>query len=134
MSGHVPGHASPPGGPKVLPPYGAAQGSRRPSRGPSGLLEDERAGLQIFDVPVTGSFEEVSWERISDRPADVILIDARPGLEHGFLDKHPIWPTLPPAMAGQVGNWYVGTMYRMPFFTEKLRELAAVIDSSRNIV
>lgn len=99
----------------------------------SELSEYEALGLDILDPPVGVTDEEVSWERISGRPADVILVDSRPFVDTGFLAEHPVWPTLPAVAADQVGEWYVGTMYRMPFFTAQLRKLAALIGRSRNV-
>lgn len=105
------------------------------SPGPdSEVAEYEALGLTFLSVGEPG-FSEISWETIGAQPADVILLDARnfgEGVE--FLDTHPIWPTLPAVQADQVGNWFVGTMYRMPFFTRQLRELTALIERSRDVV
>lgn len=96
----------------------------------SELAEYEALGLRIIGVGEPG-FTEISWETIGEQPADVVLLDGRSfGADLEFLATHPIWPTLPAVRAGQVGSWFVGTMYRMPFFTRQLRELAALVERS----
>ena len=106
----------------------------RPARD-NELREYAALGVEIYSHAAAGEFEEVSWERMPERPADVYLVDSRLGfVDLDFLAEHPIWTSLPAVQAGQVGRHFLGTVYRIPLVTALLQELAELISQAENLV
>jgi iron complex transport system substrate-binding protein len=105
--------------------------------GYSDLQLYQALGLDVV-VPTTNlqyGWEELSWERADKYPADVILYDGRAGtLSPEQLAQQPTWKALPAVEAEQIGPWYVGTTYSVPFFTEHVKELTALLERSQDIV
>ena len=99
------------------------------------LLAYRELGLDVV-VPrgrVEAGFEMLSWEVVDKYPADVVLLDARPGsLQSGGeeLRGQELWRRLPAVEAGQVGTWWTGSTYDLTFFTRHLEEVTALIDRS----
>lgn len=102
--------------------------------GYSDLQEYHAAGIDVV-VPkanIDFGWETLSWERVDKYAADIILYDGRAGtLTPEELAKRPTWARLPAVEAGQIGPWYVGTTYSLPFFTEHVKELTALIERSQ---
>jgi hypothetical protein len=70
------------------------------------------------------SWAEVSWEKMSDYPADVLLVhDASADYE-----DNPVYKSLPAVKAGQLGTWDDKRAYTYDGYAEWLGELADVID------
>ncbi|WP_424188015.1 ABC transporter substrate-binding protein [Actinokineospora sp. G85] len=89
-------------------------------------------------VPTAGeqpSWDELSWERVSTYPADLVLTDAREfTLSRDELAKQPTWAQLPAVRAGQVGLWHAETPMSYQKLTPVIRELAEQIEKARTDV
>jgi len=89
-------------------------------------------GLDIVKHQTNDFFEALSWEQANKYPADLILVDQRPGLlTQEQLNAIPTWTSLPAVQAGQVGPWYAGAPYSHKRFAPIMRELAEIIRKSR---
>lgn len=90
-------------------------------------------GLDIVTHETEDFFESLSWEQANKYPADLILVDQRPGLlTQEQLNAIPTWTSLPAVQAGQVGPWYAGAPYSHHRFAPIMRELAEIIRNSRD--
>ena len=93
------------------------------------LSED---GLELVgpDSSDDSSWAEVSWEKMSDYPADVILVhDASADFE-----DNPVYESLPAVRAGQLGTWDDKRAYTYDGYAAWLGELAEVLDGAQEIV
>ncbi|GAA1859804.1 ABC transporter substrate-binding protein [Brevibacterium marinum] len=92
------------------------------------LTED---GLHLVgpDSGADTSWAEVSWEKISDYPADVMLIhDASADFE-----DNPVFKSLLPVKHDQLGTWDDKRAYTYDGYTQWLGELADVLESARDL-
>ena len=98
----------------------------------SDLREFEAWGLEVQSGESSDPYWEiVSWENADKYPADLILYDGRataPSLDE--LAEIPLWNELPAVQANQLAPWHMeeGVSYRL--FTEHVKELTAVIETS----
>lgn len=105
----------------------------------SDLAEYMTAGLS-FVVPedtaaFDGLWEGLSWEQAKKYAADVILYDGRAGSQTpDQLAESATWATLPAVQAGQTGAWYMGTTFRLSFFTQHVRELTSLLENSKKVI
>jgi iron complex transport system substrate-binding protein len=71
----------------------------------------EELGMDIVTPEEEGAvWGELSWEQAPKYEADLILNDARPGVEFTLPEEIatiPIWNELPAVQAEQVGPWYL---------------------------
>lgn len=93
------------------------------------LVED---GVQLTgpEKRAESSWAELSWETISDHPADVILV-------HDYseaFEENPIYQSLPAVQAGQLGTWDDKRSYIYEDYTAWLTELAGVLEKAQDIV
>lgn len=93
------------------------------------LVED---GVQLTgpDKGAESALAELSWETISDLPADVILV-------HDYseaYEENPIYQSLPAVQAGQLGTWEDKRSYIYEDYTAWLTELAGVLEKAQDIV
>jgi iron complex transport system substrate-binding protein len=108
----------------------------------SDLMVFETLGLNLVHPPLEavaesdGYWEELSWENVDKYPADIILLDARAaGLPADELvPQQPTFARLPAVEAGQTGEWFVGTMYRLPIFVQSVEDLTALVERSKQVV
>lgn len=93
------------------------------------LSED---GLTLVGPDATGesSWAEVSWEKMSDYPADVVLVhDASSDYE-----DNPVYTSLPAVKEDQLGTWDDKRAYTYGGYAKWLNELADVLESAKKIV
>lgn len=77
-----------------------------------------------------GGWAEVSWEKISDYPSDVLLV-------HDFsaeYEDNPIYRSLPAVKAEQLGTWDDKRAYIYDGYAEWLGELAEVLEKAKDVV
>jgi iron complex transport system substrate-binding protein len=97
------------------------------------LAEFRALGVDVIDPTSTEPYwEQLSWERAGEYPADLIIHDVRSfSLQPDVLaDDRPTWTTLPAVQAGQVGAWSAEAVLSYQGFAAALRDLAAEIDAS----
>ena len=91
-------------------------------------------GVDIV-APTAGeqpTWDELSWERASTYPADLILTDARQfTLSQDELAKIPTWAQLPAVQAKQLGLWHAETPMSYQKLAPVIRELTGVIEKAR---
>ncbi|GAA0034483.1 ABC transporter substrate-binding protein [Brevibacterium metallidurans] len=97
--------------------------------GVASMLADDGVRLAGPDAGADSSWAEVSWEKISDCPADVILVhDA----SADYADN-PIFTALPTVAANQLGSWDDKRAYTYDGYAAWLNELADVLDRADDI-
>lgn len=100
------------------------------SSGIADMLTEDGITLVGPDATDDSSWAEVSWEKMSDYPADVLLVhDASADFE-----DNPVYKRLPAVEAGQLGTWDDKRAYTYDGYAEWLGELADVIDGAKEIV
>ncbi|WP_231443861.1 ABC transporter substrate-binding protein [Brevibacterium zhoupengii] len=93
------------------------------------MLSDDGLNLVGPESGADTSWAEVSWEKISDYPADVMLIhDASTDYE-----DNPIFTSLLPVKHEQLGTWDDKRAYTYDGYTQWLGELADVLEAAKNI-
>lgn len=94
------------------------------------MLSDDGLNLVGPDAGGDSSWAEVSWEKMPDYPADVLLVhDASADFE-----DNPIYTRLPAVTAGQVGTWDDKRAYTYAGYAEWLGDLAEVLENAKVIV
>lgn len=90
--------------------------------------------LYVEDDPL--QFQEVSWERLGDFSADLLLKDDRDNsyTYEQLAEEQPLWSTLPAVAAGQTHFWRVAKRPTYRGFVPVLTELVEVINESRDDV
>lgn len=95
-------------------------------------------GLDIVtpEIDVSEFFELLSWERVDQYPADLLLYDARgQAYTRDQLMAEPTFAALPAAEAGQLAPWRVEAPYSHLTYAQVLEELTtAVRDADPDIV
>ncbi|WP_210603754.1 ABC transporter substrate-binding protein [Brevibacterium oceani] len=100
------------------------------SSGIADMLSEDGITLVGPESSDDSSWAEVSWEKMSDYPADVLLVhDASADYE-----DNPVYKSLPAVKAGQLGTWDDKRAYTYDGYAEWLVELADVIDGAKKIV
>ena len=100
------------------------------------LLFFQELGLDIVqpEVEPTAVWEELSWEQANKYPVDLIMNDARPGVEWTLpeeLAQIPIWNSLPAVQAKQVGPWYLAFLIPShASYAPVLQEMVGVIEAA----
>jgi iron complex transport system substrate-binding protein len=100
------------------------------------LLFFQELGLDIVvpEVEEDAVWEELSWEQGNKYPVDLILNDARLGVEMTLpeeLAENPIWSSLPAVQANQVGPWYLlNVIPSHASYAPVLQEMAGVIETA----
>ncbi|SMX86858.1 iron complex transport system substrate-binding protein [Brevibacterium sp. 239c] len=93
------------------------------------MLTDDGLNLVGPESGKDTSWAEVSWEKMSDYPADVILVhDASTDYE-----DNPIFKSLPPVKHKQLGTWDDKRAYTYDGYTDWLGELADVLEEAKDI-
>lgn len=93
------------------------------------MLTDDGLNLAGPESGTDSSWAEVSWEKMSDYPADVMLIhDASTDYE-----DNPIFNRLLPVKHNQLGTWDDKRAYTYDGYTEWLGELADVLEEAKSI-
>lgn len=93
------------------------------------MLTDDGLNLVGPESGTDSSWAEVSWEKMSDYPADVMLIhDASTDYE-----DNPIFNSLLPVKHNQLGTWDDKRAYTYDGYTEWLGELADVLEEAKSI-
>lgn len=93
------------------------------------MLTDDGLNLVGPEPGKDTSWAEVSWEKMSDYPADVMLIhDASTDYE-----DNPIFKSLPPVKHKQLGTWDDKRAYTYDGYTDWLGELADVLEEAKDI-
>ncbi|MGO2035841.1 MAG: ABC transporter substrate-binding protein [Brevibacterium sp.] len=94
------------------------------------MLSDDGLKLVGPDSGADTSWAEVSWEKMPDYPADVLLVhDASAEYE-----DNPIFKSLPAVKADQLGTWDDKRAYTYDGYTQWLGELAEVLENAEDIV
>ena len=97
--------------------------------GVAAMLTEDGIHLVGTDPGADTSWAEVSWEKISDYPADVMLIhDASADYE-----DNAIYQSLLPVKHDQLGTWDDKRAYTYAGYTQWLSELADVLESAKDI-
>ncbi|WP_166975138.1 ABC transporter substrate-binding protein [Brevibacterium atlanticum] len=100
------------------------------SSGIADMLAEDGITLVGPESSDDSSWAEVSWEKMSDYPADVLLVhDASADYE-----DNPVYKRLPAVRAGQLGTWDDKRAYTYDGYAEWLGELADVIEGAKEIV
>lgn len=93
------------------------------------MLTDDGLKLVGPESGADTSWAEVSWEKISDYPADVMLVhDASTDYE-----DNPIFKSLLPVKDNQLGTWDDKRAYTYDGYTAWLGELAEVLEEAKDI-
>ncbi|WP_029417509.1 ABC transporter substrate-binding protein [Brevibacterium aurantiacum] len=93
------------------------------------MLTEDGISLVGPDSGADSSWAEVSWEKISDYPADVMLIhDASTDYE-----DNAIYRSLLPVKYDQLGTWDDKRAYTYDGYTQWLGELADILEDAKNI-
>ncbi|GAA1639012.1 MULTISPECIES: ABC transporter substrate-binding protein [Brevibacterium] len=93
------------------------------------MLADDGVTLVGPDPGADSSWAEVSWEKISDYSADVLLVhDASADFE-----TNPIYLSLPTVKAGQTGTWDDKRAFTYDGYAAWLNDLAEVLDRAEDI-
>ncbi len=98
--------------------------------GVTAMLAEDGVSLVGPEAGADSAWAELSWETISDHPADVILV-------HDFseaYEENPIYQSLPAVEAGQLGTWDDKRSYIYEDYTAWLTELAGVLEKAQDIV
>ena len=94
------------------------------------MLREDGLDLVGPDSSDDSSWAEVSWEKMSDYPADVLLVhDASVDYE-----DNPVFKRLPAVEAGQLGTWDDKRAYTYDGYAKWLNELAEVLEGAKQIV
>jgi iron complex transport system substrate-binding protein len=94
------------------------------------MLSEDGLNLVGPDSTDDSSWAEVSWEKMPDYPADVLLVhDASADFE-----DNPVYKRLPAVKAGQLGTWDDKRAYSYEGYAKWLSELADVLDGANEIV
>lgn len=97
--------------------------------GVASMLAEDGLHLVGPDSGADSSWAEVSWEKISDYPSDVMLIhDASADYEN-----NPIFKSLLPVEHNQLGTWDDKRAYTYDGYTKWLGELADVLEGAKDI-
>lgn len=97
--------------------------------GVASMLTEDGLHLVGPDSGADSSWAEVSWEKISDYPADVMLIhDASADYE-----DNPIFKSLLPVEHDQLDTWDDKRAYTYDGYTKWLGELANVLEGAKDI-
>ncbi|UVI36015.1 ABC transporter substrate-binding protein [Brevibacterium spongiae] len=100
------------------------------SLGIAQMLSEDGLTLVGPKSPADSSWAEVSWEKISDYPADVVLVhDASADFE-----DNPVYRRLPAVRADQLGTWDDKRAYTYDGYATWLNELADVLEGAKKIV
>ncbi|MGC3023255.1 ABC transporter substrate-binding protein [Brevibacterium sp. FAM 24630] len=100
------------------------------SLGIAQMLSEDGLTLVGPESPADSAWAEVSWEKISDYPADVLLVhDASADYE-----DNPVYRRLPAVKAGQLGTWDDKRAYTYDGYVTWLNELADVLEDAKKIV
>lgn len=100
------------------------------SSGIADMLSEDGLNLVGPDSTDESSWAEVSWEKMSDYPADVILVhDASTDYE-----DNPVYESLPAVKAEQLGTWDDKRAYTYHGYAEWLGQLADVLEGAKQIV
>jgi iron complex transport system substrate-binding protein len=93
------------------------------------LAQLASSGAHLVDVraPDNDNFLRVSWERIADYPADVIMYDARTPRPSTIAT----WNALPAVRAGQVHPWYPAAPYSYRAYGPIYSEIAGWLGTSK---
>lgn len=93
------------------------------------MLADDGVNLVGPDAGSDGNWAEVSWEKISDYPADVILVhDASADYQ-----DNPVFTSLPAVNAGQLGTWDDKRAYTYDGYAAWLNDLADRLEQAEKI-
>ena len=93
------------------------------------MLTDDGLTLVGPDSGADTSWAEVSWEKISDYPADVMLIhDASTDYE-----DNPIFKSLLPVKHNQLGTWDDKRAYTYDGYATWLGELADALETAKDV-
>jgi iron complex transport system substrate-binding protein len=101
------------------------------------LPEFQQLGMEVIDPDSTDQyFEVVSWENADKYPADIILVDQRPGSPRisEFPGFSPTWSKLPAVKAGQTFEWlpYVSTSDWGTYATQ-LEALTTLVENAKHV-
>jgi iron complex transport system substrate-binding protein len=98
--------------------------------GVAAMLADDGLNLVGAEATDESSWAEVSWEKMSDYPADVLLVlDASADYK-----DNPVYKRLPAVKVGQVGNWDDKRAYTYDGYAKWLNELADLLEGAKEIV
>ncbi|WP_193084589.1 ABC transporter substrate-binding protein [Brevibacterium aurantiacum] len=113
----------------LLANFGAEINYTAKKVGVAKMLTDDGLTLVGPESGAETSWAEVSWEKMSDYPADVMLIhDASTDYE-----DNPIFKSLLPVRHNQLGTWDDKRAYTYDGYTEWLGELADVLEEAKDI-
>lgn len=93
------------------------------------MLTEDGINLVGPDSGADSSWAEVSWEKISDYPADVMLIHEA----STDYEDNAIYQSLLPVKHDQLGTWDDKRAYTYDGYTQWLGELADVLEGAMNI-
>ena len=114
----------------LLANFSAEMNYTSKTSGIADMLSEDGLNLVGPDSSDDSSWAEVSWEKMSDYPADVILVhDASADFE-----DNPVYESLPAVRAGQLGTWDDKRAYTYDGYAAWLGELAEVLDGAKQIV
>lgn len=100
------------------------------SLGVAEMLNEDGLTLVGPDAKGESSWAEVSWEKMSDYPADVVLVhDASTDYE-----DNPVYKSLPAVKEDQLGTWDDKRAYTYDGYAKWLNELADVLETAKKIV